>query len=112
MPFLLKNDPSQMIELLCTKSTDWSYEKEWRSIHQVAGTEYGYEKETLTGIYFGPNIDDTIIEIICTLMFCQNPDVKFYKGHRSETEFKVRFEQFQYLPNIIAESIKGRKPEK
>lgn len=109
LPLLLNNDFSQMIELLCIKSNNWSYEKEWRSIHQVAGTAYGYDKKTLTGIYFGPHIDETVIEIICTLMFCQNPGVKFYRGEKSETEFKVKFSKFDYLPNIIADQIRNQE---
>jgi len=45
-------------------------------------------------------------------MVCQNPYVKFYKGTKSEKEFKVTFQKFEYLPNFIAEKIRKEHDNK
>ena len=88
-------DPVQ--ELFCTKAKAWAYEEEWRAIHNIAGTEFGYPSETLTGIYFGPDIDPQSLEIICLIIGGQNTNVRLWRGARSTTEFRVLFEEFQYM---------------
>lgn len=83
----------EMLNLFCTKSKSWVYEQEWRVIHGEAGTAYTYPTESLIGVYFGPNMAFEIIEIICLVLKGQNPNVKFWRGKRSETTFKVEFEE-------------------
>lgn len=99
---LLKNDFEAVMDLLSTKSTSWAYEREWRVLHAVAGTTYHYPTECLTGIYFGPEISSEALEIICLVLQGQNPHVRFWKGRRSQTEFKVEFEEFAYTPFVKA----------
>ena len=84
------------MHLLCTKSDDWEYEREWRAIHQKAGTVFTYERAALKAIYFGAEINNQDRDMICLIINGQNPDVEFYRGHRSQTEFKVDFEKFEY----------------
>lgn len=86
--------------LFCTKSEAWRYEKEWRVIHHEVGTQYGYPPECLTGVYFGPDIDSQSLEIICLILKGQNSNVKLWAGKRSNTEFKVEFEPFEYFSHI------------
>lgn len=106
VPELLDYDCDQSInDLYCTKSVAWEYEKEWRSIHKEAGTLFDYEAKTLKAIYFGPDIGTQSMEIICLILGGQNPDVKFWRGIRSEDEFKVVFEQFTYTPYIKAKEL-------
>lgn len=88
--------------LFCTKSEAWSYEKEWRALHAVAGTKFVYPANLLTGVYFGPDIDRESLEIICLILRGQNESVKLWRGSRSTTEFKVLFEEFEYTPHIEA----------
>ena len=57
-----------VLELFCTKSEAWKYEREWRSIHAKAGTEFGYPSSALRGIYFGPDIDAESLEIVCLVL--------------------------------------------
>ena len=109
LPMMLKNDYTQMVDLFCTKSQHWSYEREWRAIHKHAGTAYTYKKETLKAIYFGPDIEDSERDIISTIVYCEHPEVKLFRGHRSTTEFKVEFQQFSYIPNILVELLGNRK---
>lgn len=100
---LLNSNIDSAIELMfCTKSIAWAYEKEWRAIHEVAGTEFGYPAETLTGIYFGPDMDQQSQEIICLILAGQNENVRLWKGRRSTTEFQVLFEEVRYTSNLDA----------
>lgn len=99
---------SKILELFCTKSKAWEYEKEWRVIHNEAGTAYSYPSEALTGIYFGPNMPRDVIEIICLVLLGQNPHVKFWKGKRSDTTFKVEFEEVLYTSNLESQKLQER----
>lgn len=99
---LLNDDFESVMDLFCTKSISWSYEREWRVLHAEAGTAFHYPAACLTGIYFGPEISFEALEIICLILQGQNPDVRFWKGRRSETEFKVEFDEFTYTPPLKA----------
>ena len=65
-------------KLLCLKSSDWAYEKEWRCFHNETNKSYVYESSALTGVYFGSEIETEFLEIICLILQGQNPNVKFY----------------------------------
>lgn len=99
---LVTNEFNPVEELFCTKSQSWAYEREWRAFHKVAGTKYVYRSEALTGVYFGPDIDIESLEIVCLVLAGQNESVKFYRGSRSDTEFKVNFEEFTYTSYLEA----------
>jgi hypothetical protein len=102
---LVSRDFRLVEELFCTKSEAWAYEREWRAIHHVAGTEFCYEPETLTGVYFGPDMDRQALEVICLVLQGQNEHVRFWAGERSTTDFKVRFEPFTYTPHLAAKRL-------
>lgn len=89
-------DASEVLSIFTTKAIAWSYEAEWRAIHQAAGTLYGYPPESLTGVFFGPEIERGALEIICLILQGQNQTVRFWKGQRSTVAFKVDFEKFTY----------------
>ncbi len=99
---LLNDDNDQILNLFCTKSASWQYEKEWRSIHHHAGTLFSYEAPALESIYFGPDMDNQSMEIICLILAGQNPDVKLWRGKRSEEKFEVNFKKFTYTNHIEA----------
>jgi len=90
------NNFNSVLSLYTTKSEHWSYEREWRVIHKLAGTKYVYPAEALKSIYFGTELAQESIEIICLIIQGQNPNVKFFKGKRSTTEYRVEFEEFTY----------------
>lgn len=99
----LNSNIDSVFELLfCTKSIAWAYEQEWRAMHEVAGTEFCYPAEALTGIYFGPDIDQQSLEIICLILAGQNENVRLWRGRRSTTKFQVLFEEFRYTSNLEA----------
>jgi hypothetical protein len=89
-------------ELFCTKAEAWRYEAEWRAIHGTAGTEYGYPASSLKGVYFGPDIDQQSMEVICLVVSGQIDSVQLWRGHRSTTQFKVIFEAFTYTSHLEA----------
>lgn len=93
---------SYIQQLFCTKSSAWAYEREWRAIHKVAGTEFVYESRSLKGVYFGPDISPQSLEIICLILGGQNDAVQFWQGRRSSTEFRVLFEPFTYTSHLEA----------
>lgn len=99
---LLNDDFESVMDLFSTKSISWSYEREWRVLHAEAGTAFQHPTACLTGIYFGPEISFEALEIICLILQGQNPTVRFWKGRRSETEFKVTFDEFTYTPPLKA----------
>lgn len=91
-------------ELFCTKSLPWEYEQEWRCIHRQAGTLFGYPADSLSGIFFGPDIDQQSKEIVCLILKGQNEHVRFWNGTRSETEFRVLFQEFTYSSFLEAKA--------
>lgn len=94
-----------VLELFCTKSKSWNYEKEWRCIHNEAGTAYTYSADALTAVYFGPKTNPHMVEIICLILQGQNSNVRFWQGKRSEHNFKVEFEEFFYTPYLRAKEL-------
>jgi len=99
---LVDRDFKQVMDLFCTKSTSWAYEKEWRAMHTVAGTEYVYPAEALTGVFFGPDVDSRSLEIVCLILQGQNDKVRLWQGTRSTTEFRVLFKGFTYTSFLEA----------
>ncbi len=109
IPFLLENDSDQILDLFYTKSEAWQYEREWRIIHKKAGTLFTYEADALRAVYYGPDIESETMEIICLILGGQNPNIEYWKGIRSEREFKVTFEKFKYTTYLEAKALGLRK---
>ncbi len=82
VPMLCDQDFDQIIDLFCTKSSDWEYEREWRAMHKESGTAFHYPAEALTGIYFGPQASFTSFEVAALILAGQNPEVKLWRGSR------------------------------
>lgn len=102
---LLNDNFDEVIDLFCTKSESWSYEKEWRCIHEKAGTLYTYDAEALESVFFGPDIDNNSLEIVCLILSGQNQRVRFWRGHRSQDRFGVVFEEFTYTNYLEAKQL-------
>jgi Protein of unknown function (DUF2971) len=92
----------QILDLYCTKGADWRYEEEWRCIHNVAGTAYGYPESALKAIYLGPEMPFTSFEIIALILQGQNAHTKLMQGSRSKENFSVVFEEVTYTPYLEA----------
>lgn len=102
VPLLAADNYEQVLSLFTTKAEAWKYEAEWRAIHAEAGTLYCYPPECLTGVYFGPDMGDHALEIVCLILQGQNETVRLWKGRRSPTTFKVDFESFTYMSHVAA----------
>ncbi|WP_228090410.1 DUF2971 domain-containing protein, partial [Vibrio parahaemolyticus] len=89
---------------LCTKSSHWSYEKEWRLFHHEINKVYHYPSDSLTAVYFGSEIDREFLEIICLIIQGQNPNVKFYQGIRSNDQFSLTFDEVTYKSYVAAQA--------
>ncbi len=97
--FIRNENHRKLTDMFCTKSVDWSYEKEWRILHAEAGTLYSYDREALKAIYFGPDIDAQDRDLLCHIMYCQFPDAELWFGKRISASFRVVFEMVtNYLP--------------
>lgn len=105
---LVDRDYDHVVNLFCTKSEAWAYEREWRAIHKQAGTEYVYPVQSLTGIYFGPDINPQALEIVCLILRGQNKGVRLWRGRRSTEEFRVLFEEFTYTTFLEAKETGQR----
>ncbi|PKQ79185.1 hypothetical protein CJP16_09245 [Aeromonas sobria] len=103
-----KGQRGDILDLFCTKSKSWEYEKEWRCIHNEAGTAYTYSADALTAVYFGPKINPHMLEIICLILQGQNSNIRFWEGKRSEHTFKVEFKEFFYTPYLRAKQLELR----
>lgn len=101
-PELLSGDVDIIRGLFCVKSAAWSYEVEWRGIHEKRDTSFGYDAKCLTGVYFSDKTPEELIAIVCLVLNGQNESVRFYQGKRSATEFKMEFEPFTYTSFIDA----------
>lgn len=99
---LMHDNFDPMLDLFCTKSKSWAYEGEWRCLHKKAGTLFTYKTEALQSVFFGPDIDLESLEIIRLILAGQNPNVRFWRGHRSNERFEVAFEEFTYTSYLEA----------
>lgn len=95
-------EASDFMSIFSSKSPSWRYEKEWRAFHEKAGTLYNYPAQALTGVFFGPEISPAMFEIICLILQGQNENVLFWKGTRDKTQYKVNFEQVDYICHLQA----------
>jgi len=95
--------------LLCTKSTAWSYEEEWRAIHKETNKVFHYKSPALTGVYFGSETTNEFMEIIRLILQGQNPNAKFYKATRSTDSYKLIFKEVEYIPHGWVETNSKQK---
>ena len=74
-------------KLFATKSEEWEYEDEIRLLFDKSGLK-DYHPSTLTGIYFGAELEDKNRHILIDSL--TNFDVKFYEIYREKDSFKLR----------------------
>jgi hypothetical protein len=92
---LKRRDAQQelMKTVYCTKSRDWSYEKEWRAINESPRITRVFDPSALKAIYLGPRSTADTYEKVRNLLTDGFPEAELWKGKRSSTEFKVEFER-------------------
>jgi hypothetical protein len=75
-------------ESFLTKSTDWSYEEEWRLTSKKPG-HIDFPPETLVGLILGCRMQDTEQQQILAWNARRHPPVKIYQAVMHEREFKL-----------------------
>jgi len=88
---LIDKNYSKATELYCTKSKDWSYEREWRAFHKTAGTKFGYAASSLTAVFLGPRITNEMANLVATMLKDYESPVPLYTSQPSTTQFKMEF---------------------
>jgi len=99
---LINSNYEHVLELLHTKGKPWEYENEWRCIHAESPIAYTYPQESLTGVYFGSEMDLASIEIICLILQGQNSNIKFWRGTKCNDNFGIEFKEFFYSSHLSA----------
>jgi hypothetical protein len=86
----------QILDLFCTKSDHWSYEREWRVIHQSAGTKFGYRPETLTAVYVGPRMSNEIANLLVTVLRTYPNSPSLNVASPCQDQFRMEFREAAY----------------
>lgn len=86
---------AEMEKALLTKSSQWSYEAEWRIIHQVLGTGFvSFTPSALTGVIFGAEISHKLeFRVREALLKSGSNEVKLYRATADDTHFELNIEQ-------------------
>ena len=92
----LIGERSRILDTLLTKASCWSYEREWRAIHQKANTVYGYGVEALTGVYLGARLTDEERDVIGHLL--HGSPSQLYRVDREEESFRLKVTPVTYVP--------------
>lgn len=92
----LLGDEREILSGLLTKSECWTYEREWRAIHKVAGTLYCYGVEGLSGVFLGAGLKDDEVDVIAHLL--TGTPTRLYRMQRSELTFGLDTYSIEYSP--------------
>jgi hypothetical protein len=93
-----KNPKDALFHLIYTKSKDWEYENELRSIQinllNEEARKITYNKEELKSIYFGVNIDSNIKQYLLEIVDkVYNKKIVVYQGVLSKLNFEINWER-------------------
>jgi hypothetical protein len=91
---MLDDDFEKVLELFCTKSSDWQYEREWRVLRQAVG-KYCYPQQLLKAIYFGAKAPESMIKEICRVVTEKQMQVDLHQGRLSKSRFRIEFDPFK-----------------
>ncbi len=91
---------NEILKPLYRKSKRWEYEKEWRIFHVEPNKLYGYGVDALKSVFFGLEVDEADIEIVCLILQGQSNRVMFYRAHKDKSSYSLNFEEFPYTPYI------------
>jgi hypothetical protein len=85
-------------KLLVRKSTDWSYEDEYRLIHSRGNNNLSvsHDPEAIKAIYFGNKCSRQNVEIICNLTHRLRP--RYFSCELDSKSYKINFQEMQYTP--------------
>jgi len=88
---------NDIIDLLITKSNDWSYEDEYRLIYWYnINTSLNLLKDTIKEIILGVRISDENKEKIIRIVTENNRNCKIYQAIKSEEYFELIFQEIKF----------------
>jgi len=83
------------LQLICTKSTLWKYEKEWRVIVDGGRDGYPFKKEHLTKIIFGVNTPNDVREnVISSMKINGYFNTNFSQCELSDNKYELKIKDF------------------
>lgn len=86
-------------DLITTKSSQWSYEEEWRMVFprpRDAGKEFvliDFHQEEIESVFFGCRMSEENKVLLIDLIRTQYPRVKVYQARKSAIEFRLHFDE-------------------
>jgi len=80
-------NPELITKVLATKHEDWSYEREWRVIHQESNKAYYHRAEALSAVYLGAEIGDDSADLVAAAT--AHTGVAIYHFRKSSTQFAL-----------------------
>lgn len=84
------NTQEKMEKALLTKSSHWSYEREWRIIHQVAGFgSLKLDSDTLTGLILGAAISPNSRSEILLALTESGLSIPIFQARPDDRHFKI-----------------------
>lgn len=92
----LIGENSKVLDTLLTKASCWSYELEWRAIHQKANTVYCYGVDALTGVYLGAGLSEQELDLIAHIL--HGSPCQLHRVTRGEASFRLQSKPVTYTP--------------
>ena len=92
---IASGDDSQLMEFVLTKPKCWSYEREWRLIHEQRRIEFGYRRSSLKAVYFGTRMPPGQIEMISALL--ERTDTKLFKMSITKDGFRMEADEVEFV---------------
>jgi hypothetical protein len=92
------NGENAIIKFLLTKSTEWSYEKEWRILTGPGVNGKGrkkYNNSVLNGIIFGCRARDEDINHVILACRDKSLSLKFYKSVQADMRYELEIQEIK-----------------
>ena len=95
---LLENMGECVKRIITQKSSDWSYEEEYRMIHDNEKNRLteGVDPRSIVGIYFGAKCSEQQREIVCRLTSHLRP--KYFSAELDRDQYQIKFIECRYTP--------------
>lgn len=85
-----------IMSLLLTKAECWSYEREWRAIHEEVDKAYGYGVDGLKGIYLGAALTAAEKDLVAHIV--HGTPTQLYEMRLGPRSFRIEAYPVQYTP--------------
>ncbi|NBV06961.1 MAG: DUF2971 domain-containing protein [Proteobacteria bacterium] len=87
---------SDIFDSLFHKSKIWSYENEFRIFSRSAYETKTYD-EALDAIYFGSEVDPSVLKEVCSIAQSKNKNIKFFTTSIKQNSYELEFKPYDYI---------------